>query len=402
MAWAFLIGSALAVAGTLWSQLGVTAATTTTGGETRGALYTGFVLAVLALSAGIAVPLTPSVASRFGTQKTFVVMELLAAAVWAAVGVIVLLVDAPLVPLLIGMIFTGAFGGVAAVLIPGLTRAYLQGMSLARAYSVRAVASGFGAALGALTGATVIWATAPGWGLVGNAVLSTPLGLLVLLRPPADGFPPVKRAGGAWRKPWQELSRSRPLRHLAVLAAAVAIFVVPMMSMIVPIAQALRQSPLIPGAGIVLAGVALGRLGTPAIVDRLQRGHDDFTSSLIAITATGTLMLALAVSSIALTGRVELVVWAAVALALGATRFASRSLTLGAADGLLGPGRGLEGMAAVIMIAALSAPIGTLAWGTALSLMPPWAVLTLGAVGILSVATALRWGTHGTIEPARR
>jgi len=305
LVWVFLLASALAVAGTLWGQLGVTSAATLSGGETRGALYTGVVLAVLGVSAGIAIPLTPTVASRFGTQKTFVVMQLLTAAVWAALGIIVLLVDTPLIPLLVGMLFTGALTGVAAVLVPGVTRTYLRSTSLARAYSIRAVASGFGAAIGALTGAMVIYATAPGWGLIGNAVLSTPLGLLVLFRPPQADFPPVRRSGGSWRAPWRDLAHSRPLRRVAVLAAAVAIFVIPMISMIVPIAQALRQSPLIPGAGIVLAGVALGRLGTPAIVNRLQRGRDDLTASLVAITGTGVLILAIAVSSLMLTARVE-------------------------------------------------------------------------------------------------
>lgn len=399
LAWAFLIGSALAVAGTLWSQLGVTSATTLSGGYTRGALYTGFVLAVLGLSAGLAIPLTPGIAGRFGAQKTFVVMYLLAAAVWAAVGVIVLLVDAPLIPLLIGMLFTGAFGGVAAVLTPSLTHAYLQSTSLARAYSIRSVASGIGAVIGALTGAAVISNTAPGWGLIGNAILSTPLGLLVLFRPPPAGSPPVKRVGGGLLTPWQDLARSRPLRRIAVLVAAVAICVLPVISMIVPITQALRQSPLIPGAGIVLAGAALGRLGTPAIVDRLQRGRDEFTSSLLAITATGILVVALAASSLVLTGRVELVVWAGIAMAASATRFASRSFTLGAANSVLGPGRGVAGTAAVIMVGALAFPIGTVAWGIGLSLVPPWAVLTLAAVGILSVATVLRLGIRKTTDP---
>jgi hypothetical protein len=227
---------------------------------------------VLALSAGVAIPLTPGIAGKFGTRTTFVVTELLAAAVWAVVGVVLLTVDDPLIPLLIGMLFAGTFGGVAAVLTPGVTHAYLGGTSLAHAYSVRAVASGFGAVVGALSAATVISATQPGWGLIGNAVLSIPLGLLVLFRPPAVGFPAVDHDGRGWRAPWRDLARSPPLRRTAALSAAVAICVVPMISMIVPIAQSLRQSPLIPGAGIVLAGVALGRLATPTIVTRLRTG----------------------------------------------------------------------------------------------------------------------------------
>ena len=396
LAWAFLLSSALAVAGTVWSQLGATSATTLSGGQSRGALYTGFVLAVLALSAGVAIPLTPSIASKFGTRMTFVVTELLAAAVWAVVGVVLLVVDDPLIPLLIGMLFAGVFGGVAAVLTPGVTHAYLGGTSLARAYSVRAVASGFGAVLGALTAATVISATQPGWGLIGNAVLSVPLGLLVLCRPPAVGFPAVNHDGRGWRAPWLDLARSRPLRRTAGLSAAVAICVAPMISMIVPIAQSLRQSPLIPGAGIVLAGVALGRLATPTIVTRLRNGRDDLAASLLAITATSSFMLALAVSSMMLTGRVELVVWAVIAMGIGATRFASRSLTLGAANSSLGAGRGLQGIAAAVMVAALAAPIGTLTWGVALSVMPPWAVLAISAGALLTVALVLR----STLSPS--
>lgn len=389
-AWVFLISSALAVAGTVWSQLGATAATTLSGGQSRGALYTGFVLAVLALSAGVAIPLTPRIASRFGTRTTFVVAELMAAAVWAVAGVVVLIVDDPLVPLLIGMLFAGTFGGVAVVLTPGLTHAYLGGTSLAHAYSVRSVATGFGAAVGALSAAAVISATEPGWGLIGNAVLSVPLGLLVLCRPPGAGFPEVKQDGRGWRALWRDLARNRSLRRAAGLSAAVVIFVVPMISMIVPIAQSLRQSPLIPGAGIVLAGVALGRLATPTIVTRLRNGRDDLMASLRAITATAAFMLALAVSSMLLTGRVELVVWAVIAMGIGATRFASRSLTLGAADSSLGAGRGLEGIAAAVMVAALAAPIGTVTWGVALSVMPPWAVLAVSASGMLAVALVLR------------
>lgn len=399
LAWAFLLSSALAVAGTVWSQLGATAATTLSGGQSRGALYTGFVLAVLALSAGVAIPLTPKIAGKFGIRKTFVITELVSAAVWAIVGIVVLAVDDPLIPLLIGMLFAGTFGGVAAVLTPGLTHAYLGGTSLAHAYSVRAVASGFGAALGALSAATVISATQPGWGLIGNAVLSVPLGLLVLCRPPTVGFRTVKHDGRGWRAPWRDLARSRQLRRTAGLSAAVAICVVPMISMIVPIAQSLRQSPLIPGAGIVLAGVALGRLATPTIVARLRNGRDDLTGSLIAMTATCTFMLALAASSMMLTGRVELVVWAVIAMGIGATRFASRSLTLGAADSSLGPGRGLDGIAAAVMVAALAAPIGTLTWGVALSVMPPWVVLAVSASVMLTIVLVLRSGRPGPSEP---
>lgn len=390
LAWAFLVVSALEVAGTVWAQLGATSATTLAGGEANGGLYTGVFLAVVGLCAGIATPFAPRLAGRFGTGRLFVCVTLLYALLRGAVGVALLSSGNPLLPLLCMAPVAGALGGLGLVLTPTLAHAYLGGTSLAHAYAVRSVASGFGASIGAVSAATVIGATQPGWGLIGSALLTAPIALLVLVRHPAGGFPAERASAKGGGGPLAHLSQSRELRRVSVLAAGVAIFVAPMISMVVPITQALRQSPLISGAGIMLAGVALGRLATPAIVSRLHRGRDDLSASLIAISCTGALMLAIALSNLLFSGRLELVVWAIIGTAVGATRFASRSLTVGAASASLGAGHGVAGVSTMALVAGISVPIGTLAWGLALSVVPPALVLCLGACGIVAVATLLR------------
>ena len=140
-----------------------------------------------------------------------------------------------------------------------LTHAYLSQTSLTVSMARRNIAAGVGAMFGASLGGVLIHATDPGVGILANGLLTIPLAVFLLARPPAQtqGDRPSTQNSA---RDLVELLRSNPqLRRVGFLTASLMICLVPMFGMIVPILNDLDTSPLPSGAGFMLTGVEIGR-----------------------------------------------------------------------------------------------------------------------------------------------
>lgn len=386
---AFLTVGGVAVAGTMVGLLGSTSAITLAADGESGGVTTGLFLAVMLLFTGLAAPRAGVLAGRFGARRVFAGAQVCIAVSWFVVGLLVILVEADTAVLLAAAPIFGLFSGITAVLTPVITRAYLDGRNLAAAFSRRSALSGIGAAAGALIGGYLITASDPGVGILANGLLTVPLAAFAICVRATAPVRQLPTQSTPWRNMTGALRRNRQLRQTVIVVIAVQLFVAPMLTMIVPILDDLGQSSVSTGSGIVLAGVAIGRLLTPRVVDLLQKDRSDLWGSLLALSGAAGLMAVFGVSApVASTGEGQ---WslALIGIGLGATRFASRSLTLGSAANALGPGRGTEGLAAVVTIGGFVATVGVLAWGAMIQFTSSPITIWAGAVGLLLVVIAM-------------
>jgi len=138
-----------------------------------------------------------------------------------------------------------------------------------------------------------------------------------------------------------------------------------------------------------MASIAVGELLSPIVVSRFRAKRTPIASSALASVATGGILLALAVASMTLSNEIELVVWGILGVGFGATHFASRALTVGAAAEAQAVHDLSKSLAAMLLSARLVAPIGILAWSAILSWGSAPAALIFGAVGIGCVGIAI-------------
>ena len=172
--------------------------------------------------------------------------------------------------------------GATAVLTPFIASSYIDTQSLASSLSRRSAVSGVAAMLGAGLGGFLIHETNPGIGIVANGLLTIPLAVFAIFVRPLAAPKQVRSHAHPMRNTLAMLGRSTQLRPLALLTLVWAIAVTPMLTMIVPILSDLNLAPLPSGAGLMLAGVAAGRLFVPYLTKRLRKHHQEFPAELWA------------------------------------------------------------------------------------------------------------------------
>ena len=303
----YLLATGCSVMGTALGLLGATGATAAAGAKDHGAVYTGVYTALVLLTSALAVPYAPRVCRRLSTRTAFVTVQALAAATWVVAGSLLLL-GAPTMPvLLVAAPVFGVTGGVTVVLRPVLAKSYLSSGGTADAFARVSVVSGAAWMVGALGGGLLLSNVALGWGLVLNGLLSAVLVLTV--RAVAPGTPPAepRRADHPWRDMRAALGASRTLRWTTALGCTVTLFVAPMTSLVVPIAQDLRQRPLVAGAGLLMTAFAAGEFLSPRLVRLLAHRRDDLTAATVSTTGAGVALLLLGTVSLMLSRKSELV-----------------------------------------------------------------------------------------------
>jgi hypothetical protein len=181
------------------------------------------------------------------------------------------------------------------------------------------------------------------------------------------------------------------LRKAALLGGAVSMLAAPLASLLVPVADALRQSPLLPGAGILMAGMYVGQLLSPSIVTRLSRGRSQLNGSALAAIGTGVLLAIYGVASLVFNKEPELILWAIIGLGFGALWLAQRSINLGAATAAGDQASTGEAVAIFTFVVSLAAPIGVLIWGFLINHVSVEVAIFVGAAGtVLAGAFYLR------------
>lgn len=387
----YLLATAASVAGSAVGVLAATGATTAAGGTGSGAAYTGAYTAAVMLASAVTVPYAPRLAHRFGTRRTFVWGKAVGAAAWAVAGVCLLLGAPPFGVLLVAAPFLGAPMGATGVVTPLVTRAYVDSPNMSAAYARVSVYSGVAWGLGALGGGYLLSAVPLGWGLLLNGALTLPLVVSTRRTEPPTALAEPPRSDRPWRDIRTSLAESRDLRLAALLGCAVTVFVAPLSSLIVPITQDLRHEPLLVGAGLLLAAMAAGEFLSPRVVALVVRGRSELAASADAAFGAGITLLAFSLSALVLTDAAELVAWVVIGVGFGATRYASRALTVGAATESRGPAHSTGSLAALTLTAGLAAPVGSLLWsGLIGGVSAEAATLIGGLAGVVAAVLVLR------------
>jgi hypothetical protein len=394
----FLLVGGLAVAGTIAGQLGATSATTYASSGNRG-ITTGVFLALMLLAAGVASLWTSRIAAKWGALKVFAWAQIGVATSWTIVGIIEVSTDSSLAVLLIAAPVFGVMSGATAILTPFIASSYIDTQSLASSLSRRSAVSGVAAMLGAGLGGFLIHETNPGIGIVANGLLTIPLAVFAIFVRPLAAPKQVRSHAHPMRNTLVMLGRSTQLRPLALLTLVWAIAVTPMLTMIVPILSDLNLAPLPSGAGLMLAGVAAGRLSVPYLTKRLLKHHQEFPAALWAAIWTSGFMLAFASSILLALPQFELVVWMIIGVGIGASRFTFRPLIIGAAAKSGSHGDEMSGVAALIILGTFLAPVGVLLWGFMIDAASPAAVVAFCAVAMIAAvaALAINYGQRTTL-----
>jgi CP family cyanate transporter-like MFS transporter len=388
----FLVTYGVMIAGLAVAVLDTTGITTLAGSKagTGGAIYTSIYIAIMLFTLALAVPYTPKLAARFGMQRTFFGSIVLASILWGFAGILILSGAPAVTVLLIGAIGFGVASGVFAALIPLYSRAYIEGRGMAGAYARLSVAGGIAWALGSGAGGVVLVHLQPGWGLVIRAGLGIPLAVFVAIkRPKVQPTALASASAGAWGQMRANLVSNRDLRRAALLGCGVAMFAAPLASMIVPIAEALRQTPLIPGAGVLMAAMAVGEILAPVIVTSLERGRTNLHAAALASVGAAISIAIYGLTAFVFSKREELVAWAIIGVGFGALKYGARALNLGAATDAGSDESSSEMVATFVFVSSIAAPVGVLAWGLLINQVSVEAALFAGATGTILVASRL-------------
>jgi MFS family permease len=378
---AYLAATALSVTGTAVGLLGATGATTAAGARDQGAVYTGIYTATVLLASALSVPYAPRVCRRLSTRRAFSSVQAVSAAVWVVAGALLLL-GAPTMPvLLVAAPLFGVTGGISVVLRPVLAKSYLTSGGTADAFARVSVVSGVAWAVGALGGGMLLSNVALGWGLVLNGVLSSALVLTVRrVSPTAEPAEP-RSADHPWRDMRSALSASRSLRWTTVLGCTITLFVSPLTSLVVPISQDLRRTPLLAGSGLLMSAFAAGQFLSPRLVRLLSARREELTAATLATAGAGAMILVLGVASLAFTGQVELAVWLVAGIVFGGFRYAATALFVGSAAESGRTEDATTNLAAAMLAGGLAAPVGTLLWSAVIGGVSADAALIVSGVG---------------------
>jgi MFS family permease len=382
----FLFVGGLAVAGTIIGQLGATSATTYAAGG-NGGVTTGVFLALMLFTAGVAALWTNQMAAKWGGQKVFASAQIGVVVSWIFVGVLEAVTDSSLVVLFIAAPIFGIMSGITLVLTPSITRSYIDTSSLTASLARRSAVSGIAAMLGAVIGGYLIHATDPGIGIVANGLLTLPLVIFVICVRPVASLKPVRTHPNPMHDIFSRLRNSPQLQRVTVMSVAMTLLVTPLITMIVPILNDLDHAPLPSGAGLVLAGVAGGRILVPYLTKRLLKRRQELAAaSLAAIWASG-IMIMFAASALIPLSDFDLVVWTIIGFGFGASRFTFRPLLFTAAAKSGAEGDEIVNIATITTIGTFVSPVGVLFWGFMIEYIG--APLTVAGCAVASIAVVL-------------
>ena len=389
---AFIVSMGLSAAGVTMSMLGATAIASATGGGKHGALWTGAFLITLFVAKAAAVRFVPAWSDRLGAERAFLITNAAAIALWAGAGAAVLLGAPGIVVILAIAPLAGVANAVFSIETPLLSKRFLAGHSMAGANARAGVARGIACAVGALAAGAVINAFGPGWTLVARGVLAVPFALVIgRLAPESPRAETAVPIDDPLERPESPRVLEDPeVRRIVALAMVLTVTTAPVVAMIVPIAQSLRQTPLVVGASIMLAAIATGELLAPFFVGRLERrharGHDPLAG---AFAATAVVLAAFGIASAVLSDRPELIAWILIGLAFGGLEAASHSAVLGELVAAAGSFDTRRVLATMKFGTNLAAPAGFLIWAVIIDVTDAQTAILIAAAVLMIAVVAI-------------
>ena len=136
------------------------------------------------------------------------------------------------------------------------------------------------------------------------------------------------------------------------------------------------------GPGMVLAGMSLGKLLTPRVVDRIESsGRSDAVGAMWAALGVAVLLYAFTISTPLLSDVPELAVWVLIGIGFGALRATVISMNEGAAVTAMPKDMAMEGMAVLAMAVTFTSPVAAFSWG--------WSIQQIGAIPTVFIGATL-------------
>ena len=173
------------------------------------------------------------------------------------------------------------------------------------------------------------------------------------------------------------------------MAVAMTLLVIPLITMIVPILNDLDHAPLPSGAGLMLAGVAAGRLLVPYLTKRLLQRRQELASALSAAIWAAGFMIMLAASALIPLSNFDLAVWTIIGFGFGASRFTVRPLIIAAAAKSGEKRDEIVNIVTVTTIGTFVSPVGVLLWGFMIEYIGALFTVAICAVALIAVVLAL-------------
>ena len=384
ISWAYRLASGFAIVGLTAGTFCSTVLTNEAGGDSFGAVVTALWIVLMVFGRVVVAPYVPLAIARFGVRPTFLAVKIACAVLWSLtamalglnlVGIGLLYATAPVF---------GALAVVASTLTTLFTGAYISGHEMEGALTRMEAVRGVSVALGALLGGAIATTINPAWGLLARGLFEIPLiVVLVVTRPARD--PDIPRATPAvWRDLRTDIASNPRMRRLVLLGVGLTIFALPLSELIVPIASDLRQSPLVSGAAIMLASIALGQSLSVFPVTWLTARLPKEKSAIVMAGARGVALLVYCLASLALTGSAELAAWAVIGLGLGMAGAASGALMVGALVKTVPRNDAARAIVAFAFCCTLASPVGLMLWGIIIDFVSVEAALAVGALGVFA------------------
>jgi hypothetical protein len=381
-----LLASAVASGGTVVAAIEIAAISTEAGGSSGGA-YTAAVLGLVSVFTAISTPFVTGWIHRWGCSELLRNSLFLHTVIFVPIGVAATSSSSAYALILVMTPLSGVLMAIRMTCTPLFARVALTRDSPAM-WARRQLFRGPACAVGAIIGGFFVSDSLQGLGLVLGGLTTLPLAVVAASTQIPTNTESRRRREFALG--WDLLTMWRdPSTRVGLGVAAVgAIVLAPLHAMIVPVVSQLDQVDLLQGAGLILAALQIGSMGTTAVLPRM-RAHPSVTNNRLAPAAlamAGALLILLAMSAAWLVGRPELVAWVLIAGLIGLARGVVSAAQLGE---FMEDTAGLsdaDGMALLNFVRTALTPVGLLLWGFTVDAVGAEVLLT--AAGLVTVGVA--------------
>jgi len=384
---AFLLATVVSVAGTAVGMLGATGVTSEGVGGIGGTALTGAFLVLLLLFAALPLPYAARVGQRWGVRRTLAGMRVLQMLAWGVSGVALVGWGWGPVALLLAAPLLGVASGMTTVLGPSAADGYVPRATAAHAYALMSAASGVGFALGSLVGGWLLDAIGPAWGPLINAMTTLPLVLVLVVAAPVAAMVRPRAAQHAWRDAARSLRSDALLRRAVVVGMGVALFVAPLLALMVPIARQLDQPHLLRAAGILTFAISVGNIASPRVVRAVTGRLSNQAGAAFAAGCAAVSILVVGIVCAVMSGGGQLALMAVACVVVGAWRYATRALSVGVVKSVGEAADRTRLMATFLLACGLAAPVGIALWCALMTAASVSAAMLVAGVGMLALAT---------------
>lgn len=344
----------------------------------RPATAAGLVLALMAIFAVFAAPYGPKVVRALGLQRAYAGICGGFAVVYVCGGLLMVAlgprgVIAYCVAPLAG-IATGWFGPASQQALV----AYSAPTDRAKLMAKMAMSLGISCALGLPLIGLISDHRGQGWALMVAGAMFIPQIAVCLARHPITEVARPQHTSRVWHKSVESMRDLPDLRRAAALAGLMAVFIVPLQSMMAPLMLKLGMTGAA-SAGLCLGFMSLGGALTPIAVKAVGDPRPSMLhASGVTYAIAGGILVIGAVVAFVLSPQPAFVILCALMIGFGVMRMAGQAF-LRSLVGIQGGPAGAQHSLATFMLFVLAcAPFGVVAWGLMLD--------HIGAAGCLLVA----------------